>query len=114
MRRPFVVLWLATLLFYLGFQLLLPVIPLYAAQLGAGEAHVGFIIGVFALAVLLGPKPEWHYAVHGGFLAGAGIAATSFGINYAFAGRPFKLWAIDAGYHVIQYTIYGVLLGVWH
>ena len=56
MRRPFVVLWLATLLFYLGFQLLLPVIPLYAAQLGAGEAHVGFIIGVFALAAMV-PRP---------------------------------------------------------
>jgi MFS family permease len=55
-RRPFVVLWLATLLFYLGFQLLLPVIPLYAAQLGAGEAHVGFIIGVFALAAMV-PRP---------------------------------------------------------
>lgn len=53
MRRPFVVLWLATLLFYLGFQLLLPVIPLYAQQLGAGEAHVGFIIGVFALAAMV-------------------------------------------------------------
>ena len=55
-RRPFVVLWLATLLFYLGFQLLLPVIPLYAARLGAGEAHVGFIIGVFALAAMV-PRP---------------------------------------------------------
>lgn len=77
-------------------------------------AHLASAIGVFALAVLLGPRPEWRHAVHGGFLAGAGIAATSFGINYAFAGRPFRLWAIDAGYHGIQYTIYGVLLGVWH
>lgn len=53
MRRPFVVLWLATLLFYLGFQLLLPVIPLYATALGAREAHVGLIIGVFALAAMV-------------------------------------------------------------
>jgi MFS family permease len=54
--RPFVVLWLATLLFYLGFQLLLPVIPLYATELGAREAHVGFVIGVFALAAMV-PRP---------------------------------------------------------
>ena len=53
MRRSFVVLWLATLLFYLGFQLLLPVMPLYATALGAREAHVGLIIGVFALAAML-------------------------------------------------------------
>lgn len=56
MRRPFVVLWLASLLFYLGFQLLLPVIPLYAAELGAREAHVGFIMGAFALAAMV-PRP---------------------------------------------------------
>jgi MFS family permease len=50
--RPFAVLWLATLLFYLGFQLLLPVIPLYATRLGAREADVGFIIGAFALTAM--------------------------------------------------------------
>jgi MFS family permease len=52
-RRPFVVLWLATLFFFLGFQMLLPVMPLYAAWLGAREADVGFIIGVFALAAMV-------------------------------------------------------------
>jgi MFS family permease len=51
--RPFVVLWLATLFFFLGFQMLLPVMPLYAAWLGAREADVGFIIGVFALAAMV-------------------------------------------------------------
>jgi MFS family permease len=51
--RPFAVLWGATFLFYLGFQLLLPVLPLYAASLGGREADVGLIIGVFALAAML-------------------------------------------------------------
>jgi len=53
---PFLVLWCSTLLFYLGFQLLLPVVPLYAATLGAREAHVGFIMGSFALAAMV-PRP---------------------------------------------------------
>ena len=56
MRRPFAVLWLSTTLFYLGFQLLLPVMPLYATRLGARESHIGFIIGVFALAAMV-PRP---------------------------------------------------------
>ncbi len=56
MPRPFVVLWLATFLFYLGFQLLLPVMPLYAVHLGAREAHVGLIMGSFALAAMV-PRP---------------------------------------------------------
>jgi hypothetical protein len=76
-------------------------------------AYLASAVGALALALLLGPKPEWHHAVHGGFLAGAGVAATSFGINYAFAGRTFKLWAIDAGYHFVQFTIYGVILALW-
>ncbi len=56
MGRPFAVLWLSTALFYLGFQLLLPVMPLYATALGVREAHIGFIIGVFALAAMV-PRP---------------------------------------------------------
>jgi MFS family permease len=51
--RPFVLLWLATLLFYLGFQLLLPVVPLYATQLGAREAQVGLVIGAFPLTAMV-------------------------------------------------------------
>jgi len=51
--RPFLVLWCATLLFYLGFQLLLPITPLYATALGAREAEVGLIMGSFALAAMV-------------------------------------------------------------
>jgi len=54
--RPFVVLWISTLLFYLGFQLLLPVMPLYTTELGAREAHIGFIVGIFAFAAMV-PRP---------------------------------------------------------
>ena len=40
--------------------------------------------------------------------------AMSFGINYAFAGRSFRLWLIDGGYHTLQFTLYGLILGLWH
>lgn len=53
MTRPCLVLWCATLLFYLGFQLLLPITPLYATALGAREAEVGLIMGSFALAAMV-------------------------------------------------------------
>lgn len=42
---------------------------------------------------------------------GALFVATSFGINYAFAGRKLMLWAIDAGYHVVQFAAYGLVIG---
>ena len=49
-----------------------------------------------------------------GFVVGLFFVATSFGINYAFARRSLKLWMIDAGYHIVQFSLYGVILGAWH
>ena len=51
-------------------------------------------------------------AVHVGLLSGVCFVATSFGINYLFAGRSLKLWLIDAGYHVLQFTLYGLIIGL--
>jgi hypothetical protein len=46
-------------------------------------------------------------------MVGLGYVATSFGINYQFAGRPFRLWAIDGGYHTLQFALYGLVFGAW-
>jgi hypothetical protein len=47
-------------------------------------------------------------------LAGFGFVATSFGINYQFAQRPFVLWLIDGGYHTVQFLLFGLIIGLWH
>ena len=44
----------------------------------------------------------------------AQVAAASFGINYQFANKTFAIWLIDGGYHVGQFLIYGLILGLWH
>ena len=51
--------------------------------------------------------------VHGG-AAGAAFAACSFGVNYQFAGRSFKLLLIDGGYHTIQFALYGAIFSAFH
>jgi phosphate/sulfate permease len=48
-----------------------------------------------------------------GLCVGAGLVAACFGINYQFANRSGVLWLIDAGYHTLQFGIYGVILGAW-
>jgi hypothetical protein len=68
--------------------------------------------GVFAF--LLGPAPDPWFAVGMGLAIGLGWVTTSFGINYQFAGRPLVLWAIDGGYHTLQFLLYGLILGFWH
>lgn len=79
-----------------------------------GTAFVAALVGAAAFAWWIGPAPELEYAVRRGVLAGFGVAATSFGINYAFAGRSLKLWLIDGGYHTLQFAVYGMIFGLWH
>ena len=37
--------------------------------------------------------------------------ATSFGITYLFERRPLGLWLINGGYHMLQFTLYGLVIG---
>jgi len=79
-----------------------------------GSAFVLALVAAIAFAMLLGPAPSLHLGLHHGALVGFAFVATSFGINYAFAGRSLKLWLIDGGYHLLQFVLYGVILGLWH
>ena len=79
-----------------------------------GVAFVLALIAAAVFAMVLGQNPPLKEAVKMGAITGAAFVATSFGINYAFASRTFVLWLIDAGYHVLQFTLYGVILGLWH
>jgi hypothetical protein len=72
------------------------------------------LVAAFMFAWFIGPQPSLVKAVHAGFMIGLAWVGMSFGINYAFAQRSFKLWLIDAGYHVLQFTLYGLVLGLWH
>ena len=71
-------------------------------------------VNILAVYAVLVPLPaSAAAAVTQGLLVGAGVVAASFGINYQFANRPTFLWLIDGGYHTVQFTIYGVILGLW-
>ncbi len=78
---------------------------------------VSFVLALVASAVFamfLGPAPSLGFALGAGFAAGAGWVATSFGINYLFERRSLTLFAINAGYHTVQFTLMGLILGLWH
>ncbi|MET0893654.1 MAG: DUF1761 domain-containing protein [Pseudoxanthomonas sp.] len=78
---------------------------------------VSFLFSLVAAACFawwLGPSPELGAAVKAGAAAGFGFVAASFGINYQFAQRSFRLWLIDGGYHVLQFLLFGLILGLWH
>jgi hypothetical protein len=72
------------------------------------------IVSAVLLAKLLGPAPELLHALKWSAAAGAGFVAAAFGINYGFAQKSVKLWLIDGGYHTVQFTLIGLVLGLWH
>lgn len=79
-----------------------------------GLAFVLSLVAAAVFAMFLGPDPALRFAVGAGFAAGLFWVAASFGINYLFANRTLKLWLIDGGYHTLQFTLYGLILGLWH
>lgn len=79
-----------------------------------GISYLFALISAFVFALWLGPTPPLQDALLKGLGAGAGLVAASFGINYQFANRSTVLWLIDGGYHVAQFLIYGLVLGLWH
>src|SRR5688500_7291516 len=72
------------------------------------------LIAALAFALWLGPAPALPDAIQRGLLAGFGMVAASFGINYQFANRSTTLWLVDGGYHTVQFLLFGVILGLWH
>jgi hypothetical protein len=79
-----------------------------------GAAFVLAVIGAAVFAMFLGPKPAPLFATAAGLSAGLCWVAGSFGINYLFEQRPLRLFLINGGYHTLQYTLIGAVLGLWH
>jgi hypothetical protein len=77
-----------------------------------------FLLNLFA-SFILGHvlatygKPDLGLSV---MIAGGvalGFIATSFGVNYLFASKSLKLFAIDAGYWIVIYCAMGAVYGVF-
>lgn len=77
-----------------------------------GGAFLLSVVAAYVFAMVLpfdiGPK----YGALAGFAAGLAWVATSFGISYLFEQRPLGLWLINGGYHTMQFTLYGLVLGL--
>lgn len=79
-----------------------------------GVSFLFSLISAAAFAYLLGAEPPLGEALWRGALVGFAFVAASFGINYQFADRHVVLWLVDGGYHLAQFLIFGLILGLWH
>lgn len=78
-----------------------------------GLALVLSLVTAFVFALFLGPRPPMALGLGAGFAAGLCWVASSFGMNYLFARRSFKLFLIDGGYHTLQFTLIGAIIAMW-
>ena len=64
--QDFVIITFITLFTFIGFQMLLPTLPIYAKNLGGGDTSVGLVVGLFTFsAVLIRPFVGYALDVYG-------------------------------------------------
>ncbi len=77
-------------------------------------AFVSALVAAYALDVLVIGPPHHGGALSGarrGAVVGVCYVATAFAAGYAFERRSTRLWAINAGYSVVQFAVMGAILG---
>lgn len=48
-----------------------------------------------------------------GFLLWLGFVAPTYLVNKLFAGHGLKVWAIEVGNHLVNFVLFGAILGAW-
>ena len=79
-----------------------------------GGGIVLALIAAAVFAMFLGPKPALSFALGAGASAGLCWVAASLGILYLFERRPLAHWLINGGYATAMFTLFGLILGLWH
>jgi hypothetical protein len=77
-----------------------------------GLAFLLSLAAAYVFAMFLGPDMGTGPATAAGAAAGLCWVAAAFGINYLFERRSFRLWLINGGYHALQFTAFGLILGL--
>jgi hypothetical protein len=70
------------------------------------------LVAAAVFAMFLGKEMSLGAATAAGFAAGLCWVAASYGISYLFERRPLRLWLINGGYHTLQFTLFGLILGL--
>jgi hypothetical protein len=79
-----------------------------------GGAFLLSLVASYTFAMFLGPDLPVGEATFYGFIAGLCWVAASFGINYLFEHKTFTLFLVNGGYHTVQFTVIGLVLGLWN
>jgi hypothetical protein len=68
---------------------------------------------VDAMGGLMTGGPNLVTGAATGFMLWLGFVAPTYLVNKLFAGHGIKIWAIEAGNHLINFILFGAILGAW-
>jgi hypothetical protein len=72
------------------------------------------VIGSFLFGWLFRGLGDFGSFLAAGIVAGVGLVAFSYAINYLGAGRRARLLIIDGGFQIVRLTLFGVFFGLFH
>jgi len=78
-----------------------------------GGSFMLALIASASFAVFLGSGLDATTGALYGFTAGLCWVSASFGINYLFERKNLTLFLINGGYHTLQFTLIGAILGAF-
>jgi biotin transporter BioY len=87
---------------------------------GMAAKMIGTFIADFVAALIMArlvgriPVVDLAHGLRLGIGVGIGFSATALTIACLWESKPFKVWLIDASYHVLGCILLGAILSVWH
>jgi hypothetical protein len=112
-------LWYSPALFGNPWMAIVGVTPDMAASMGLVKMALVPLLGYFIACYVLAHAAAYAKATTAwsgvlvGFWNWLGLVAALMFVNNSFQFKPFELWLIDAGYHLIGLVIAGILIAVW-
>lgn len=74
---------------------------------------VAMALMVNAMGGLMTGGPSLATGAMTGFMLWSGFVAPTYLVNKLFAGHSLKIWAIEVGNHLLNFVLFGAVLGAW-
>ena len=86
----------------------------YPMPVAMGVAAALSVVAAIVFAIFLGPHPSLDFAVGAGLACSIAWIGTSILTNGLFQRLSLELMLINIGNHVVQFLVFGIILGLWH
>jgi hypothetical protein len=78
-----------------------------------GGSFFFVLITALMLSLFLGRSAAIGESVGAGLIISLFWVSSSFGLSYIFEQRPVNLFLINSSFYVLQFSLMGLILGIW-